>query len=158
MQVRESRSVLPEQAQSLSPLPRVCALSGPGNLTPAFRIIRPKRLSVCCPATTLPRPRRGAIDFDLPCQQEISRFVRRCRPIIKGNRDKDGPARWEQSRVNSPRQCRRDILRSRRLDTPLHERPWKLRGVDIGELGFQSSSRESVAPPLLRAAYATRWR
>jgi hypothetical protein len=48
--------------------------------------------------------------------------------------------------MNGPRQGRRHVLRSRGFDTPLHERPWKLRGVNVRELSLQRHHRASLLP------------
>jgi hypothetical protein len=82
----------------------------------------------------------------MACHQEVGRILGGSGPIVKGHRDEDWPARREHGRMNGPRQCRRHVLRSRRLDTPLHERSWKLRGVNVRELCLQRHHRPSLLP------------
>src|SRR6266849_12478 len=64
----------------------------------------------------------------------------------KGTETKTGPRGGGHGGVNGPRQCRRHVLRSRRLDTPLHERSRKLRSVNVRELGLQRDHRASLLP------------
>ena len=81
---------------------------------------------------------------DVACHQEVGRILGGGGPIVKGHGDEDGPARRERGGMNGTRQCRRHVLRSRRLDTPLHERSRKLSGVNVRELGLQRHHRASL--------------